>query len=420
MRIEDQVRILSRGTEEILPEGALLDRLRACEREGRPLRVKQGFDPTAPDIHLGHSVGLRKLRQFQDLGHQVVLIVGDYTGRVGDPSGRSKARPQLTEAQVEANAATYLEQFFRVLERNPKPPRLPVEVHRNGDWFATMPFADVIRLTAQYTVARMLERDDFAKRYAAQHPIGIHELLYPLMQGYDSVAIRADLEMGGTEQKFNLLVGRTLQELHGQPPQIILTMPILPGLDGVQRMSKTLGNYIGVTDPPGEMFGKVMSLPDSVIGMFWSLVTDADDAELERVMRDLTDPNVNPMTVKKQLGARLVRMYHGQEAAERAQKDFETQFSRRQAPESLPTWSPAGGAELGIKDLLVGSGLAKSGNEAWRAVDQGAVSVDGAKITDRTHRQSVRAPFVLRLGRKMVRVVPAGESAGAKGGDKRV
>jgi len=416
MKADEQVRTLSRGAEEVLPEGALLERLRTCEREGRPLRVKQGFDPTAPDIHLGHSVGLRKLRQFQDLGHQVVLIVGDYTGRVGDPSGRSKARPQLTGEEVEANAATYLEQFYRVLERNPKPPRLPVEVHRNGEWFAGMAFAQVIELASQYTVARMLERDDFAKRYAARHPIGVHELLYPLMQGYDSIAIRSDVELGGTEQKFNLLVGRVLQELHGQAPQIILTVPILPGLDGVQRMSKTLGNYIGVTDPPAEIFGKVMSLPDAALAIYWRLVTDADDAELDTVARDLADASVNPMTVKKRLGRRLVRMYHGEEEADRAERDFETQFSRRGTPESLPTWSPEDASELGIKDLLVRSGLAKSGSDAWRAVDQGAVSVDGTRIVDRHHRQSVTAPFVLRLGRKMVRVTPAAVGGGANAG----
>ena len=416
MKADEQVRTLSRGAEEVLPEGALLERLRTCEREGRPLRVKQGFDPTAPDIHLGHSVGLRKLRQFQDLGHQVVLIVGDYTGRVGDPSGRSKARPQLTGEEVEANAATYLEQFYRVLERNPKPPRLPVEVHRNGEWFAGMAFAQVIELASQYTVARMLERDDFAKRYAARHPIGVHELLYPLMQGYDSIAIRSDVELGGTEQKFNLLVGRVLQELHGQAPQIILTVPILPGLDGVQRMSKTLGNYIGVTDPPAEIFGKVMSLPDAALAIYWRLVTDADDAELDTVARDLADASVNPMTVKKRLGRRLVRMYHGEEEADRAERDFETQFSRRGTPESLPTWSPEDASELGIKDLLVRSGLAKSGSDAWRAVDQGAVSVDGTKIVDRHHRQPVTAPFVLRLGRKMVRVTPAAVGGGGNTG----
>ncbi len=407
MNAEQQLKILSRGTEEILPEGALLERLRLCEREGRPLRVKQGFDPTAPDIHLGHTVGLRKLREFQELGHQVVLIVGDYTGMVGDPSGRSKTRPQLSEAEVEANAKTYLEQFFHVLEHDPRPPQRPVEVHRNGEWFSRMSFVDVIKLMSQYTVARMLERDDFAKRYAAQQPISIHELLYPLMQGYDSVAIRADLELGATEQKFNLLVGRTLQEIHGQLPQIILTLPVLPGLDGVQRMSKSLGNYIGVSESPAEMFGKVMSLPDPMIGPYWRLVTDADGDELDRVARELADPTVNPMAIKKRLGQRLVRMYHGEEAAERAQRDFEAQFTRGEAPESLPTWTADGAAELGIKDLLVRSGLARSGSDAWRAVDQGAVSIDGTKIGDRNHRQPMANPFVLRLGRKMIRVLPA-------------
>ncbi|HKQ59400.1 MAG TPA: tyrosine--tRNA ligase [Candidatus Eisenbacteria bacterium] len=406
MDAEAQVRILSRGTEEILPEGGLLERLQLCAREGRPMRVKQGFDPTAPDIHLGHSVGLRKLRQFQDLGHQVVLIVGDYTGMVGDPSGRNKTRPQLGVDEVEANAKTYLEQFYRVVDRDPKPPALPVEVHRNGEWFSRMAFVDVIRLASQYTVARLLERDDFAKRYGARQPIGVHELLYPLMQGYDSVAIRADLELGGTDQKFNLLVGRALQETDGQLPQIVLTVPILPGLDGVQRMSKSTGNYIGVTDPPSEMFGKVMSLPDTVMELFWRLVTDATPEDLDQVERELKDGSVNPMIVKKRLGQRLVRMYHGAEAAERAQADFEAQFSRREAPESLPTWSPPDRDELGIKDLLVGSGLAKSGSDAWRAVDQGAVSIDGVKIGDRQHRQRMSGPFVLKLGRRMVRVQP--------------
>ncbi|MBI3539425.1 MAG: tyrosine--tRNA ligase [Candidatus Eisenbacteria bacterium] len=412
MDAEAQFAILSSGTEEILPEGALLERLRLAAREKRPLRVKQGFDPTAPDIHLGHTVGLRKLRQFQELGHQVVLIVGDCTGLVGDPSGRSKTRPQLGEAEVEANARTYLDQFYRVIERTPRPPLLPVEVHRNGEWFAAMRFIDVLRLMSQYTVARLLERDDFAKRHAAHQPIGVHELLYPLMQGYDSVAIRADVELGATEQKFNLLVGRVLQEQHGQPPQIALTLPVLPGLDGVQRMSKSLANYIGVTDPPGEMFGKVMSLPDGVMPLFWRLTTDATPAELAEVLAALNDGRTNPMVVKKRLGRALVAMYHGAPAAERAQADFEAQFARGEAPESLATWAAPDASEIGIKDLLVQAGLAKSGSDAWRAVDQGAVSVDGEKITDRAHRQRLGRTFVLRLGRRMIRVRPAGEPGG--------
>ena len=407
---EQQLERLVRATEEVMPEGALLERLRLGAREGRPLRVKQGFDPTAPDIHLGHTVGLRKLREFQDLGHQIVLIVGDYTGMVGDPSGRSKTRPQLGLAEVEAHARTYLEQFFRVLEKDPAPPRLPVEVHRNGEWFAKMQFMDLMHLASQYTVARMLERDDFQKRFQSQQPISIHELFYPLMQGFDSVAIHADVELGATEQKFNLLVGRALQELHGQPPQVVLTLPVLPGLDGVQRMSKSLGNYIGITDTPSDMYGKVMSLPDTVMPLYWRLVADVGESELHEIERELQSKSSNPMHVKKRLAHTLVRMYHGADAAERAQGDFEVQFQQRGTPEELPVWRPNSREPMGIKDLLVGAGLASSGSAAWRAVDQGAVSVDGTKIGDRAHRQLLTHPFVLRLGRRMVRVVPS-ESA---------
>jgi tyrosyl-tRNA synthetase len=260
---------------------------------------------------------------------------------------------------------------------------------------------------SQYTVARLLERDDFAKRYAAHQPISVHELLYPLMQGYDSVAIRSDVELGATEQKFNLLVGRALQELHGQAPQVALTLPVLPGLDGVQRMSKSLGNYIGVTDPPAEMFGKIMSLPDPVMPLFWKLTTDATPAELREALDALADGVTNPMVIKKRLGRRIVSMYHGDAAADRAQADFEAQFARGETPASLESWTAPSSAEMGIKDLLVKSGLAKSGSDAWRAVDQGAVSVDGSKILDRMHRQPLSNSFVLRLGRRMIRVVPS-------------
>ena len=403
MTPEAQHELLARGTEEILPEGELVRRLRERERESRPLRVKQGFDPTAPDIHLGHTVGLRKLRQFQDLGHQVVLIIGDYTGLVGDPSGRSKTRPRLTPAEIESNSTTYLDQFFRVLEKNPSPPLLPVEIRRNGEWFARMSFAELLELASQYTVARLLERDDFAKRMAAQQPVGVHELLYPLMQGHDSVEIRADVEIGATEQKFNLLVGRVLQELHGQSPQIAMTLPVLVGTDGVQRMGKSLGNYIGVTDPPGEMYGKVMSLPDRVMSDYWRLVTDAAPVELEDVERALADASQNPMEIKQKLATRIVRMYHGEAAAGRAARDFDAQFRRRDVPQDLAVCVvPAG--EIGIKDLLVQAGLAASGSAAWRAVDQGAVSIDGVRITNRHHVQRLAGPIVVRLGRKMVRV----------------
>jgi len=403
---DEQAAQLTRGTEEVLPHDELLARLRVCAGEKRPLRVKQGFDPTAPDIHIGHAVGLKKLRQFQDLGHQVVLIVGDYTGRVGDPSGRSKTRPLLSDEEIERNAATYLDQFYRVLERAPKAPRLVVEVHRNGEWFSRMSFIEVMRLASEYTVAQLLERDDFAKRYAAGQAIGVHELMYPLMQGYDSVAIKSDVELGGTDQKFNLLVGRVLQEVNAQPPQIVMTMPLLPGLDGVQRMSKSLGNYVGVTDVPADMFGKIMSLPDTAMPLYWRLATDSTAEELAAIGRELADPSVNPMSIKKRLAARIVTTYHGAEAAARAQSDFEAQFSRHEIPKDLPIWTADSAGELGIKDLLVRAGLARSGSEAWRAVDQGAVSIDQVRVGDRNHRQELGKPFVLRLGRRMVRVQP--------------
>jgi tyrosyl-tRNA synthetase len=414
MTPERQYDILTRGTEEVLPEGALLERLRLCDREARPLRVKQGFDPTAPDIHLGHTVGLRKLREFQELGHQVVVIVGDATGMVGDPSGRSRTRPQLGVAEVEANAHTYLEQFFLVLDRDPAPPRRPVEVRRNGEWFGSMGFMDALQLASRYTVARLLERDDFAKRFGAEQPIGVHELLYPLMQGYDSVAIQADVEMGGTDQKFNLLAGRTLQEAYGQLPQIALTMPILPGLDGVQKMSKSLGNQIGVTDAPAEMFGKIMSLPDALMPVFWRLVTDVDEATLSTVDRQLADPNVNPMTVKKRLGERIVTLYHGSRSAEEARQDFEAQFSRREAPERLESF---GRRELqeamgersapSIVDFLVASGVAATRSAARRLIDQGAVTLDDAPIRAWDTAVAPDVAHVLRAGRKMKRYLPA-------------
>ena len=417
MSPEQQLEILERGTEEIVPHGELLERLRASAREGRPLRVKQGFDPTAPDIHLGHTVGLRKLRQFQELGHQVVLIVGDYTGMVGDPSGRNKTRPQLTEADVAANASTYLEQFFKVLDPAPVPPRLPVEVHRNGEWFATMSFMEILRLASQYTVARMLERDDFAKRYAAHEPISLHELFYPLMQGYDSVSIRSDIELGATEQKFNLLVGRVLQELHGQRPQLALTLPVLPGLDGEQRMSKSLGNYIGVTDAPGEMFGKVMSLPDRVMGLYWRLVSDATPGQVAAIEREMEDPAVNPMSVKKRLGECVVRMYHGSEAAERARRDFEAQFSRREVPETLEEFhrvdvlqAQGHAPRAGVVEFIVAAGFARSKSDARRLVEAGAVSIDGERVTAIDAPVNVDDGFVLRAGRKMKRYRPEAQA----------
>ena len=444
---ERQFEILSRQVEEIIPESGLLERLKGSLQERRPLRVKQGFDPTAPDIHLGHTVGLRKLRAFQDLGHQVVLIVGDYTGMVGDPSGRSKTRPQLSLDELERNAQTYLEQFFRVLERSPAPPKLPVEIHRNGEWFAPMSFADVLKLVSQYTVSQMLERDDFSKRFEAEQPISVHELLYPLMQGRDSVEIRADVELGATEQKFNLLVGRELQRQAGQPPQIVMTLPVLPGLDGVQRMSKSLGNYIGVSDSPSEMFGKVMSIPDTLMPAYWSLVADRADEESREIERDLglpageldrrgigwmaegedggakvraLEPRVNPMLVKKRLGERIVAMYHGVAAAERARTDFEAQFSRREVPEHLEEFgrgqldqAMGEAASPGIIDLAVASGVASSRSAARRLVEQGAVELDGERVRTFDVKVDPDREHLLRIGRKMLKYRPGAGASSA-------
>ena len=404
--VERQLAILSRGVDEILPLEEFRRKLTRSIAEGRPLRVKQGFDPTAPDIHLGHTVGLRKLRAFQDLGHQVVVIVGDYTGMVGDPSGRSKTRPQLTAELIEEYARTYLDQFFRVVDRS------KTEIHKNGEWFASMSFADILRLASKYTVARLLERDDFAKRWQAAQPISVHELLYPLMQGHDSVEIRADVEIGGTEQKFNLLVGRVLQEADGQEPQAILTLPILVGLDGEQRMSKSLGNYVGIAEPPSEQFGKLMSIPDEQIVPYLRLATDLPLEEVEAVARDLA-AGTNPMTHKKALAERIVGMYHGAEAGQGARASFESQFVKRGRPTEAVLWTLAGPGPWSVRQVLVDTGLAKTLSDARRKIEEGAVELDGVVMKD--PRSEVAAPaagsaLALRLGRRWVQV-----AAGAPG-----
>jgi tyrosyl-tRNA synthetase len=397
--VDRQVAILARGVDEILPMDEFRKKLARSIAEGRPLRVKQGFDPTAPDIHLGHTVGLRKLRAFQDLGHQVVVIVGDYTGMVGDPSGRSKTRPQLTAKEIEDYAKTYLDQFFRVVDRS------KTEIHRNGEWFATMSFADILKLASKYTVARLLERDDFAKRWQAAQPISVHELLYPLMQGHDSVEIRADVEIGGTEQKFNLLVGRVLQEADGQEPQAILTLPILVGLDGEQRMSKSLGNYVGIAEPPSEQFGKLMSIPDEQIVPYFRLATDLPLEDLANVERSLA-AGENPMVHKKALAERIVAMYHGAEAGQGARASFESQFVKRGRPLEAVLWTLPGGANWSLRQVLVDTGLAKTLSDARRKIEEGAVELDGAVIKDpRTEfAPPSEGALALRLGRRWVQV----------------
>lgn len=401
--VERQLDIIRTRAEELIPEAEWFAKLERSIATKTPLRVKQGFDPTAPDIHLGHTLGLRKLRQFQELGHQVVLIVGSYTALVGDPSGRSATRPPLTEDQVMANAKTYMEQFFKVVDKD------RTEVHWNGDWFKKMSFVDILKLASKVTVARILERDDFEKRYKAGEPIAVHELLYPLMQAYDSVVIRADVEIGATEQKFNLLTGRDIQTAYGMEPQVILTTPVLEGLDGVRRMSKSLGNYIGVTEPPSEIYGKVMSLPDRMIERFFRLATDADKAECDDVARALADSATNPMSLKKQLAHRIVRMYHGPDAAESAQLQFEKQFSRRELPSEMPVVQVESGA-FRARDLLMRAFPGEyTGSKAGALFKQGAVYLDGERLTDTGLEIRLgdggRREVIFKIGRKYAKVV---------------
>jgi len=403
--VERQLEIIRSGVEELIPEEELVRKLERSLATRKPLRVKQGFDPTAPDIHLGHTVGLRKLRQFQELGHQVVLIVGSYTALVGDPSGRSQTRPTLSEEQVLANATTYLDQFFKVVDQ------ARTEVRWNGEWFKAMSFLDVLRLTSRFTVARMLERDDFSIRFKEGAPISVHELLYPLMQAYDSVVIRADVEIGATEQKFNLLAGRDIQAAYDVEPQVILTLPVLEGLDGVRRMSKSLGNYIGIAEPPKEIFGKVMSLPDKLIERYFRLVTDASSAEQEEVARSLRD-GANPMLSKKALAHRIVRMYQGATAADFAQDEFEKQFSRRELPSDLPTIELEAGA-FRARDLMMRAFPDQyTGSTAGSLFKQGAVHFNGERVTDVTKELRLGAgpgaasEIIVKVGRKIARVIP--------------
>ncbi len=401
LEAQGQLEIIKGGTVEIIREEELLKKLEKSLQEGRPLRVKQGFDPSAPDIHLGHTIGLRKLRQFQDLGHQVILIVGDYTGMVGDPSGRSQTRPQLSHEEVTLNAQTYLDQFFKVVDKG------KTEVHYNGEWFSQMSFEEIMKLGAKYTVARILERDDFSNRYAQGNPISIHELFYPLMQGYDSVAIRADVEIGATEQKFNLLVGRDLQKDYGQESQVTITLPVLVGLDGKRRMSKSLGNYVGVAEEPGEMFGKLMSIPDELIYPYFELLLPLSPQELTEIGGQLNDPQRNPMELKKRLASEIVSLYHSQEAAGEAEAKFERVFQRRRLPEEIPIfqlkWEKP---NIWIVRLLTLTGLLSSGGEAKRMIRSGGIYLNGERIEDVDLEVPLGGEIILRVGkRKFLKVV---------------
>ena len=399
--VKRQWTLISRGTVDLLPEKEWKDKLKESIAENKPLRVKQGFDPTAPDIHLGHTVGIRKLKQFQELGHQIVLIIGDYTSLVGDPSGQSSTRPPLSYEEIMKNSETYQVQFFKILDKS------KTEIVFNGDWFKKMNFVEIMQLASKFTVARLLERDDFTKRLEKQTPISIHELFYPLMQGYDSVAIKADVEIGATEQKFNLLAGRTIQEAYGVKPQVILTMPILVGLDGQRKMSKSLNNYIGIDESPEEIFGKVMSIADEQIYSYFELATDVTLEELKRIKQKLNKPDVNPMVIKKELGQRLVDMYHPAGSGQSAREEFERVFSNRQLPQDMPELTLAKLKKLGLKEdkvylvhLMSKAEMVKSNSEARKLILAGAVTIDGEKIDNPDFEFSVDKEMVLKVGKR--------------------
>jgi len=388
--VERQLEVIKRGCEELLLEHELAERLKS----GRPLRVKAGFDPTAPDLHLGHTVLINKLRQLQDLGHHVLFLIGDFTGMIGDPTGKNATRPPLTREQVSQNAQSYTEQVFRILDRK------RTEVCFNSTWMDSMSAVDMIRLAATHTVARMLERDDFGKRYRDNRPIAIHEFLYPLVQGYDSVALKADLELGGTDQKFNLLMGRELQKHHGQPPQCVLTMPLLEGLDGVNKMSKSLGNYVGITEPPGEIFGKLMSISDTLMWRYLDLLSSRTLDEL-REWRAEVAAGRNPRDIKVLLAWEMAARFHGEAAATRAQAGFEARFRQGEIPEDMPEVVIAAPFEgLAVGAALKHAGLVASTSEALRMIDQGGVRLDGEKLSDRTLKLAVGRSYVLQVGRR--------------------
>ncbi len=410
--VAEQLEYLRKGAAEIIRESDLCERLDKSLRTGKPLRVKAGFDPTAPDLHLGHAVLMRKLKHFQDMGHTVIFLIGDFTGLIGDPSGRSTTRPPLTREQIDANAETYKAQVFKILDRD------KTEVRFNSDWLGKLGFEGFIRLAAKFTVSQMLEREDFHKRFTEERPIAMHELLYPIAQGYDSVALEADVELGGTDQKFNLLMGRQLQRDYGQPPQIVLTMPLLEGTDGVQKMSKSYGNYIGITEAPQEMFGKVMSISDELMWRYYELLTDLSTREIDQLKHAVAKGDAHPMTLKQDLGKRIVADFHGFDAAEQAAQDWSRMFQKDETPEDLPlisvkfeevaaphaAVSANGVVQVKLDKLLARTGLATSATDGVRKVKQNAVKLNGELKTELVVSVKLGAEFTLRAGKKMVRV----------------
>ncbi|MEL0584645.1 MAG: tyrosine--tRNA ligase [Candidatus Thiodiazotropha sp. (ex. Lucinoma kazani)] len=382
--------LIKRGTEEVLPEELLIKKL----QRGKPLKIKAGFDPTAPDLHIGHTVLINKLRQFQELGHEVIFLIGDFTGMIGDPTGKSATRPPLTQEEVIENAKTYEHQIFKILDS------ARTTVLFNSSWMGEMSAADLIQLAANHTVARMLERDDFNKRYTSGQPIAVHEFLYPLIQGYDSVVLKADVELGGTDQKFNLLVGRQLQEAHGQEPQVVITLPILEGLDGVQKMSKSLNNYIGITDKPEEMFGKIMSVSDDLMWRYYELLSFKPMQEIEALKKDV-EQGANPRDIKIRLAEELVGRFHSSEMAEKAHQAFVARFQKGQIPDEMPELAlTASGGGYPIANLLKDGGLVKSTSEAMRMIKQGAVRIDSEKISDHSLIVDAGTTCVYQVGKR--------------------
>jgi tyrosyl-tRNA synthetase len=401
MKTEIALAELKRGTEHIIQEAELMTKLQS----GKPLRIKAGFDPTAPDIHLGHTVLINKLRQFQDLGHQVIFLIGDFTSLIGDPSGRNIMRQPMTPEQVQINAKTYAAQVFKILDPN------KTEVRFNSEWLGKKNAADMIQLASTYTVARMLERNDFAQRYESQQPIAIHEFLYPLLQGYDSVALEADVELGGTDQRFNLLMGRELQKHYGHTPQVVMTMPLLEGLDGVKKMSKSLGNYIGITDAPSDMFGKIMSISDELMWRYYELVSVRSLAEINALKAEMQQGK-NPRDIKVALALEIVERFHSKEAAELAYQEFTQRFQKHQLPENLelvtleaPNKAP--GAEQPLPAILKSAGFTSSTSEAMRKIDEGAVQINGVKIEKNTRALTIplNEEWTCQVGKRNVKKI---------------
>jgi tyrosyl-tRNA synthetase len=390
--LDDKMKIIMKGVDDLIDEKDLKEKLIKSEKEGKPLVVKLGLDPSAPDIHLGHTVVLRKMRQLQDLGHQIIIIIGDFTGKIGDPTGKSKARKALSTEQVLANAKTYEEQIFKVLDKE------RTIVRFNSEWLAKLNFEDVINLAATITVARMLEREDFKKRYEGQMPISVHEFFYPLMQAYDSIAIKADIELGGTDQRFNLLMGRSLQKEFDMESQIVIMMPLLEGLDGVEKMSKSLGNYIGIDEEAGLMYQKSMEIPDELIIKYYNLVTDVHPDEVEKIKSQLDNDEVNPRDIKMRLAKEIVTLYHGEEAANQAEDRFKSVFQKGQIPSDILTVEVAK-ESLDIAAVVVENGLVQSKSEVRRLVSQGGVKINGEKATDLNNIPD-EAELVIQIGKK--------------------